>query len=87
MKITEWLDEGNLSGNVHDEIKDTDQLMEAAGRALDACYSHEIVGNVIFKGEDGEYYVMTVEAIIGKANPDFIREFLEEQDQEREEED
>jgi hypothetical protein len=51
----------------------TDDLLEAAGDLLDRASSHEILGEILFECQDGVIYVMTVEAVIGAANPECVK--------------
>jgi hypothetical protein len=50
----------------------TDDLLEAAGDLLDRASSHEILGEILFEAKDGVIYVMTVEAVIGVANSEYV---------------
>jgi hypothetical protein len=59
------------AGELDEKTTDSEALLQQAGRALDAAYSTEIFGEVLFESEDGVFYAMTVEADIGKANPDY----------------
>ena len=86
IKIKRWLRDGNDGlGGEDQDIYDSDSLLDAAGRALDKAYSHDIVGECVFEGEDGKFYVGCVEFVISEANPDYVRELLveiaEEQDE------
>lgn len=60
------------------ELADTDtttaHLLRAAGNCLDHACSHDIIGEVVFQGRDGQYYVMTVEATIGEINPEYLKQ-------------
>ena len=77
MKIKRWIQDGNEGFSTQD-VFHTETLLEAAGRLLDKAYSHEIVGPIMFEGEDGKMYVGTVEFCIAEANPDYVKETLEE---------
>lgn len=72
-KIIRWHNSGEIG-----EVATIDEALEAAGRCLDAAQSHEICGPVLFQGEDGEWYVITVEAVVAKAHPDYVRDELSE---------
>jgi hypothetical protein len=37
------------------------------------------LGDVLFQATDGKYYVITVEALIQEANPDYVTEVLKEE--------
>lgn len=75
MKITKWIRDGQdvLSAQ---GIDTTEDLKVAAGRCLDKACSHDIVGEVLFEGEDGKTYVGTVEFVITEAAPDYVAEVL-----------
>jgi hypothetical protein len=77
VKIAKWIRDGHyaLSAN---GIEDTDDLLAAAGRALDKACSHDIVGECLFEGDDGKTYVGTVEFVINEANPEYVREVMDE---------
>ncbi len=77
MKIKKWLRDGN-EGFAAQGLDDTDDILCAAGRLLDHACSHDIVGEVLFRGEDGKYYVGTVEFVIAEANPEYVKDVLEE---------
>lgn len=74
MKIKKWIRTGELDPC----IEDTDGIIEAAGAKLDRVCSHDILGEVMFEGDDGKHYVVTVEAVIAEANPSYVKEVLEE---------
>jgi len=57
MKIIKWLVEPEFDKN---ECRNTEDLLNIAGRRLDKAYACDIVGNCIFKGEDGKTYVGNV---------------------------
>ena len=77
MKIKRWIRDGN--DGLEEEVGTTEELLERAGRALDSAYSHEIMGEVLFEGEDGKTYVGTVEFCIGEANPAYVQMIEEEE--------
>ncbi len=79
IKIKRWIRDGH-EGFEGQEMEDTEDLLEAAGRLLDKACSHDIVGEVLFEGEDGKFYVGCVEFCIDEANPDYVREALEEEE-------
>mgnify|MGYP001035150643 CR=1 FL=1 len=74
MKIKRMLREGEIG-----DVKTTDELLETAGTLLDKSEAHEILGSeVVFEGEDGKFYVCTIEAVIGEAHPDYLKQVLTE---------
>ena len=78
IKVKRWLKAGELDPKKVDQ----DDILDDCGALLDSAYSHEILGDVMFEGTDGKFYVITVEAIISEANPDFVKEALEDLDEE-----
>jgi len=85
MRIKRWIRDGGScesNGFNSDGITTDDQLLSVAGRLLDKACSHEIVGEVLFEGEDGKMYVGTVEFIISEANPDYVKDVLEQIEEE-----
>lgn len=75
MKIKRFISSGEL--DVAD-VKDTKGLIEQAAYALDRAYAADILGgDVLFEGNDGKIYVMSVEAIIDEANPDHVQNVLD----------
>ncbi len=55
-----------------------DKVLELCGNNLDACNSWDIQGQILFKGSDGEWYTITTESTVSLANPEWVKEFLEE---------
>jgi len=53
-----------------------DKILELCGKNLDAACAWDIQGNVLFKGSDGEWYTITTESIVGRANPEFVKDTL-----------
>lgn len=83
LKIKRFIQDGEIHT---DDVKNTDQLLERAGHLLDKSYSHDIVGQVMFEADNSKIYVMTVEAIINEANPDYVKKVLDEIAEEKGEE-
>ena len=77
MKIKRWIRDGNEEFEKQG-FDDTEDILCAAGRLLDNAYSHEIVGEVLFEGEDGKFYTGTVEFVIAEADPEYVKEALDE---------
>lgn len=73
MNIKQWILNGEM-----DEHKNTDTLLEQAGAKLDDAYAWDICGENLFLGEDGEFYVGHVEYTVTKADPDYVRQTLED---------
>lgn len=82
MKIKRWIRTGNLGM----EPKTTDRLLTEAGELLDRVNSWDIVGECVFEGEDGNFYVGNVEFEIVLANPAYVEQVLIEDAEGAEEE-
>jgi hypothetical protein len=65
MKIKKWIRSQELP-----ETETTEELIEEAGSALDAACPHDICGETIFVGEDGQVYVGTVEFNLNPIHPE-----------------
>jgi len=79
MRIERWIRDGH-EGFESQKIEDTEELLEATGRLLDRAYSHDIAGEILFEGIDGKFYAGTVEFCIDEANPEYVKEALEEEE-------
>ena len=77
MKIKRWIRDGN-EGLSAQGIGTQEELVENAGGALDSASSHDIMGEILFEGDDGKFYVGCVEFVISEANPDYVKEILSE---------
>jgi len=73
IRVKEWIATGEMSGNA----SSLEEILEEAGVALDRAYTHEILGDNLFLGEDGAYYTVTVEAVVSKANPEYVETIRE----------
>jgi len=73
MKIKKWIRSQELP-----ETETTEELIEEAGSALDAACPHDICGETIFVGEDGQVYVGTVEFNLNPIHPDYLKEIEKE---------
>lgn len=86
--IKRWIASGEVGE--HDDFR---SLLETAGRLLDKSCASDIFGDVVFEAEDSTVHVMTVEGVIGEANPDYVKDLeetlaecrAEEEDDEEEE--
>ena len=78
MKIKRWIRDGNEEFEKQG-FNDTEDILCAAGCLMDHACSHEIVGEVLFEGEDGKFYTGTVEFVIAEADPDYARGVLDEE--------
>jgi hypothetical protein len=75
MKILKFINNGEMDAGA----ATTDELLRQAGRILDKACSHDMLGEVAFEAEDGKTYIMTVEAVIGEANPEYVADLIERQ--------
>lgn len=78
MTVAEIVQDGELALK---EGMTVDEILELCGNNLDACESHEIQGQILFKGSDGKWYTITTESIIGEATTQFVQDTLVEIDQ------
>jgi|SRR5579859_462779 len=76
-RIVRWLRDGN-DGLSAEGITTVQDLLNYGGRALDKACSSEILGEVVFQTEDGEWQVATVEVVVDRANPELVAEWLAE---------
>lgn len=72
-RITRWLESGEI-----DEPGTIDEVLNNAGDCLDGANSSDICGPVTFQAEDGNWYCGSVEFIIRKADPEYIKGTLED---------
>ena len=80
IRVKHWL----RTGELNPRNRTQKSILEDCGRLLDSAYSHEILGgDVLFEGTDGKYYVITVEAVIGVANPEYVKDVQDEIIQEK----
>lgn len=71
LRVKKWICTGELSA-----CKTEKEIIEQCGRLLDRNCSGEILGEVLFKATNGKYYVVTVEAVIEEANPEYVKDAL-----------
>jgi len=76
MKILKWLRDGHHG--VSGYCEDLDALMDAAGRAMNKAYAQDIMGEIIFLGEDGKTYVGTVNFGVSEGDAGYLEAVLEE---------
>lgn len=78
LKVKQWLD----SARIGDDAMTQDEIIDACSTLMDKAYAHAILGEGVpmFLGEDGKAYVVTVNASISEANPEFLAEVLEDYD-------
>lgn len=56
-----------------------EQLLEAAGQAVESIPSHELLGNTPLFRCGERFYVLTVEAVVSEANPPWAKEVIEDE--------
>lgn len=78
LEVKRWLRTGELDENHTLQ----DDILDDCGRLLDKAYSHEILGEVMFEATDGKIYVINVEAMISEANPEYVKDVLNEIEEE-----
>jgi hypothetical protein len=74
LTVKRWLRDGG-DGQFAGASTQSD-ILAIAARCLDKAYSHEILGEVAFEATDGKTYVMTVEAVLDEASPEYVEELL-----------
>jgi hypothetical protein len=79
LKIKRWLRAGEFDVDSDRTVQD---IYERAGELLDKACSWDICGECVFEGEDGKFYVGSVEFHLGEAYPDHVRSILEENEAE-----
>jgi hypothetical protein len=77
MKVQRWLRTGNISN----EANDTDAILDESGGLLDDACAYEILDSPVFQGDDGKYYVVTLEASIAEANSAFVKGLLDDMEE------
>ena len=81
LRIKQFLRSGEFEPAAIATVQD---LYEQAGNLLDrAC--RDICGYCLFEGEDGKFYLGTVEFLVDQVDPDFVKSTLEEFPEEDEE--
>ena len=59
-------------------IQTVQDLYDQAGGLLDRVGSWDICGECVFEGEDGKFYVGSVEFHVDAADPDYLQDVLQE---------
>jgi hypothetical protein len=72
LRVKKWI----TNGEVNPKAKTQDEILESCGNLLDASCSHDILGEVMFKATNGKHYVVTVEAVIAEANPEYVKDCI-----------
>lgn len=79
LKIKRWILAGQFDEEGEGPPLDTNGVYSLAGDLLDGSCSSEIFGSVLFEGENGKYYTMSVEGSLGEAHPDYVKDVLAEE--------
>lgn len=79
MKIKRFIASGELQNP--QTIQTTKEVIEQAGRMLEKSCTEQIVGTVLFEGEDGKFYTGTVEFCVTEASEEFVRDTIAEQEE------
>ena len=74
IKIKRMIDAGEL----WDDAPNTNTILTSAGIVLNKSCSNEILGRVLFEGENGKFYTVTVEAVISEVSRLFVEDILQE---------
>ena len=76
LKIVEWLRTGELE---YGELpRNTSELLDDLGDKLDCSGSGDLFGSIVFKAENGVWYVATVEGLIAEANPAYLKDLRDD---------
>lgn len=67
-----------LAGEINDTVTDRDQLIKELGSMLDANNTGEIMGSVLFIGEDDQLYTVTVEAEVVRPTREFAQSLVDD---------
>ena len=78
LKIKKWLRSGEFDP---ESLATIQNILDDAGRMLDKAYSHDITGDCVFQGEDGKWYVGSVEFVVNRADPAYIKDLLTEDEE------
>jgi hypothetical protein len=72
--VKKWI----RSGELHTSSTTIKGVIEECGRALDRNCATDILGDVVFLGNDRKYYTITVEAVIQEANMEYVKDLISE---------
>lgn len=78
-KITRWVESGEIG-----EVETIDEVLKLAGGCLDSACSWDICGSILFQAENGKWYTLNTEAVIAEAHPQYVKDTLQEIEDERE---
>jgi hypothetical protein len=72
--VKKWICSGKLDPS-NNTIED---VLVNCARCLDKNCAHDILGDVVFLGDNGKYYSITVEAVIHEADMDYVKDLISE---------
>lgn len=73
--IKRWLSAGNFFESAEEAPTNTQQVYDLAGELLDDACAYEIFGPVVFEGENGKIYVISIAGTLAEADPEYAAEF------------
>jgi len=77
IEVAEWIESGRICEDF--DAATERGILEACGNLLDDACASEIVGpGILFRATDGKHYTVSVEAVISEANPEWVRDVLDE---------
>jgi len=77
MKVKRWI----RSGELDPAMTTQEEIIEACGNILDHNCAYDLLGDVLIEGDDGKFYVVTVEAVISEANAEYVKDVLKEEEE------
>lgn len=60
------------------ESATADELLDMANDLVSGDNMHECVGSIVFENGDGDYFAVTVEAVMSEAGPEWVSEVIAE---------
>ena len=74
MRIKKWI----LNGNLDPSNTTPEEVLAQCGDLMEGACTAEILDEIIFEGDDGKYYTITLEAVLSEANPEYVKGRLED---------
>lgn len=75
-RVERWVYSGELPSDVDRVGVAITDVLQAAGRVLDQTGATDALGDVLFQASDGQWYVLTFEAVLSPADADYVRDSL-----------
>ena len=75
-RVERWVYSGQLPSAVERVGVSLTDVLQAAGCVLDRAGATDALGDVLFQAMDGQWYVLTVEAVLSPATSDWVRDSL-----------